>query len=269
MKLKSLFAMTMALTLLLSGSHVFANGNSSKNEQTNNPEVVSAYIVKDGNVVQISKAEYEQILNTSKQEESQTKALKQQLQQKGPKVESDSSGSTLNPGTNGGMSTQSLVYFYQYNQSGFTSTAYRWNLNRRITPAIYNESSTSLPNTFTSTVSETWAANISITGSGKIAAVTAGITIGGSWNQTVSGTMSLSPQIAPKKYSWIDFTPIHTNSWGYMNEKCYSVVVGSSVLLSDTNEWYDIYTPKKLTGQFGDYPDGLYTVKESDSYPTY
>ncbi|ALS27214.1 hypothetical protein IJ21_18130 [Paenibacillus sp. 32O-W] len=48
-----------------------------------------------------------------------------------------------------------------------------------------------------------------------------------------------------------------------------SVQPYSTVLLSDTNQWIDIYTPKQLTSQFGTYPNGLYTVVESSSYPTY
>jgi hypothetical protein len=64
----------------------------------------------------------------------------------------------------------------------------------------------------------------------------------------------------------MDYTPILDNSYGILHEEVWSVVPGSSVLLVDEDHFLDLYIAKQTSTNI---PDGLYTIVESSSYPTY
>ncbi|MDF9843532.1 MULTISPECIES: hypothetical protein [unclassified Paenibacillus] len=64
----------------------------------------------------------------------------------------------------------------------------------------------------------------------------------------------------------MDYYPILNNSYGMLNEKVYANAQGTSVLVSDTNTYADIYVARVRSGGL---PDGVYTVKQSTSAPSY
>jgi hypothetical protein len=176
MKIKSFFVATLMMAVLFSSSSAIASDTSD----TVVPEIVAVYTSKEGVLTEISLTEYRQIIEQVKELELQKEQFKKQRL--------FDREITQNPLSSDGVVTPLALYNqYIYSQSGFINLVPRYNLTRRVTPATQNQTTGTVTQVFAAAITETWGANVSITGSDKINAITAGITIGASWNQSVSG----------------------------------------------------------------------------------
>jgi hypothetical protein len=100
-----------------------------------------------------------------------------------------------------------------------------------------------------------------ITSTRRSSAITS--VLGGSWNSSVSIKSEITYTIPPNYYGWIKYTPIVTNSYGYMN---YVRYIGPNTYTNISSEWTDIYIPKKDSNGNS---DGLYECITSQSFPSY
>ena len=224
------------------------------------PTVIRAFLVLDGVQKEISLEEMEAIKAESQERQQNMLAQKQKsvLSKNQMHAKSEPSG-TFGPA--------SLLDLSYYNESGFISNVYRWDLNRRISPPVHNTSTTTTNSyTISYSTSQSFTSNFSFSTSGQKSAVTAGITVGAAWQNTYSVSQSVTQNIPPEKYGWMDYTPIMDNSYGILHEEVWSVVPGSAVELVNEDHFLDLYIAKKTSTNI---PDGLYTIVESSSYPTY
>lgn len=142
-------------------------------------------------------------------------------------------------------------YFYlvpTYVQSGFMSDDVRYDLNRRISTYVYNETSMPMTRSITSTTSQTYTVNVSLT-STDAGALTS--TLGSSWSNNTTFSETETVTINPNQKEWAEFTPIMDNSYGYL--KYYDSLTGEYV----KENWVDLYIAKSVNGQ----TDGILTFK--------
>ncbi|MDQ0875766.1 hypothetical protein QFZ77_004425 [Paenibacillus sp. V4I3] len=73
---------------------------------------------------------------------------------------------------------------------------------------------------------------------------------------------TVTPTAPPNKYSWYDFTPIKSNSYGTVVQWEYS----TNTVFQDVNrDWVDLY----MTRIVGGFQDGIFQQVVSDYPPTY
>ncbi len=262
-KWRFILPLLMIMTLMF-GSAVSADGKGTVSEDEST--IVTVYIQKDGVLTEIGKDGYE--------------ALKKEMEMNRIKLEAEKNKDLdefalmkrnlqyyYNSYLNDAPIQPRLVtsYTYKYVESGFNNFVERTSLKRRITNPIYNDSANPTSYSMIATVTETWSANINITGSAKIKAVTLGATVGGAWSRTETDTFTINPTISSKRWGWLEFTPYHTNSWGYLTTTQWKTSPMGVIKESETSEWADIYSAKFLGTKR---PNGAYIVRESINKPT-
>ncbi|CAH1224301.1 hypothetical protein PAECIP111892_05467 [Paenibacillus auburnensis] len=256
MKKRILIPIAMSLLLCLPIYAGAEEVHSATTPQKNNVEVVKAYRAVDGGLKEITLEEY----NKLEAEANKNAALEQAkvgLAESAPLFKTNSLITPMDAYT---------TTVYKYNQSGYIYNYARSDLNRRISSAVKNDSNNPVTRAIAYTASQAFAANISFNVSAKINAVTAGITAGATWTNTYTSSDTVTQSISPGYYAWMDYYPIFNNSYGLLNEKVYANAQGTSVLVSDTNTYADIYVARVMSGGL---PDGVYTVKQSLSAPSY
>ncbi|WP_025692720.1 hypothetical protein [Paenibacillus zanthoxyli] len=211
-------------------------------------KVEQTFIVRDGKAIIVPNETY---LNDSKQMET-IEASKDQTKQ-----------NLAESGRN--VSINSLWDLSHYNEAGYIPRVLRTPLKRRISAAVYNSTTSPLTRSLSFSTTQTYTANISITGSRK-GVIDAGITGGVSWTQTATVNDTMTASIQPHEYNWVEFTPYMSNSYGTLFEEIWNIdpFTGQSVLLTKGQYWTDIYSAIKLPDGT---PDGLYTVVSSASAP--
>jgi hypothetical protein len=94
-------------------------------------------------------------------------------------------------------------------------------------------------------------------------AITASITGGASWTSAWSITDTVTQQIPPKMYSWMEYTPNMNNSYGNVVETTYDTSTNPYTVVGTNSYFTSIYTAILLSGR----PDGIYAIKESSVSP--
>ncbi|CAM4519815.1 hypothetical protein [Paenibacillus typhae] len=256
MKKRILIPIAMSLLLCLP---IYAGAEEVHNTaalQKNEVEVVKAYRATDNGLQELTVEEY----NKLEIEANKIKALEQAKVGLVPSDPLFKTNSLVTP-----MDAYTTTV-YTYNQSGYIYNYARSDMNRRISAAVKNDSTNPVNRAIAYTASQAYAANISLNVSAKIKAVTVGITAGATWTNTYTSSDTVTQTISPGYYAWMDYYPIFNNSYGMLNEKVYANAQGTSVLVSDTNTYADIYVARVMSGGL---PDGVYTVKQSTSAPSY
>jgi hypothetical protein len=229
--------------------------------QQNEPEILKAYRATDNGLQEISLDEYNKITNEAETLESAKIGLLESMPLFNSEINSKFKSNDLVTPRDAYTTT-----VYKYNQAGYVYNVARPYLNKRISAIVQNETDQSVTRTITYTASQSFTANLSINIPLKIAAINVGITGGASWQNTYGSTDAVAQVITKGYYAWMDYYPIMNNSFGDLNTKVYANAQGTSVLVSDTNEFYDIYIAKQMSGGL---PDGVYTVKQSTTRPNY
>ncbi|MEK4252449.1 hypothetical protein [Paenibacillus sp. FSL W7-1287] len=259
-KIRLPFLVSLLLTLSLALTSVAGAESSVVNNVQDEGQVVRAFLVSDGVQKEITLEELEAIKTESIQQQANIFKQKETYVKQNAELLNNNSLA-------GDISPMALLDLSYYNESGFISNVYRWNLNRRISAPLYNDSSTQTNSqTLTYSTSQSYTSNFSFSTSGQKNAITAGVTVGASWSENFSFSQSVTQNVPPKKYVWMDYTPIMDNSYGILHEEVWSVVPGSSVKLVDEDHFIDLYIAKETSNGL---PDGLYTLVESSSKPTY
>lgn len=234
----------------------FAEGGSSGSEE---PKVVRAILVEDGIKKELSTKDYDLLIEQNKQ-----KMQVLERQKNGVKEELNKYNGTKNELKLDKVTPFSLIDLSRYSEAGFTQSVYRYNLTRRISVPVYNEGTQTVTRNISYSASQSYTSNVSLTSTYAKNAFTAGVTVGSSWSNTYSESDSISQPIPPKKYSWMEYTPNMSNSWGTMYEEVWNFDGFSNVKIVDKSYFLDVYMAK--AGNAG-LPDGLYTVKESSTKP--
>lgn len=252
MKLRSLITIFSVVLILCSSSLVNAAEVNTKNPKPSEESVVKAFVVKDGELSEITLEQYYAEISKAEVNEH----LKQQ-----EKLNAINNNPNIAPREIGIMSLLDLSYYYE---QGYIDHVLRTGLKRRISPVLENSTSSAATRTLSYSTTQAYTANISITASRK-GYIDAGITGGAGWSKSTSTNDSTTATVQPKKFLWMDFTPYMDNSYGTLNEVIYSVdpLSGTSVLIKNESSFADIYIPLELNNM----ADGVYTIVESSTRP--
>ncbi len=150
-----------------------------------------------------------------------------------------------------------LVTMYEYNEDHYVSQVVKNDLTRRISPYVVNDTQDNATRTITYSTTQSYVSNYTFTSQAEIDAVTAGITIGSSWQATYSYSDSVTTTIRPGYKSWVEYTPIMDNSWGWMDYETAIICDYGVVPVGEGSTWLDIYIARKINGVL----DGYYVVK--------
>ncbi len=90
------------------------------------------------------------------------------------------------------------------------------------------------------------------------------VALGGNWNGSATYQHNLAATAPHGKYAWYDFTPIKTNSYGWMEHWENNYYTNWKNKLTGST-WVDLYMPREVSGQ----QDGIVEFVVSSSYPTY
>ncbi|GGA53486.1 hypothetical protein [Paenibacillus physcomitrellae] len=258
--MKAVLKLPVMLVLLVtvfsdSSMSVLAEGKDAVSDDT---EVTRIFLVENGQQKELSKEEYNLLLRQNEQKlqsiESQKNSLKSEIFN--PQVSKNENNNTITP-----FALQDYSY---YLESGRAFGVYNYNLTRRISVAVYNETSNEVTRTITFSASQGYSANVSFSTSYGEDAFSASTSLGASWSKTITNSDSISQRIPPKRYSWMEFTPYMDNSWGTMHEEVWNFDGFSNVNLVNKTYFLDLYAARP--GNAG-LPDGIYTVKEGSTPP--
>ncbi|MEC2346705.1 hypothetical protein P9H28_21765 [Paenibacillus barengoltzii] len=234
----------------------FAESGSIGSEEI---KVVRAILVENGVKKKLSATEYEVLMeqnNHKVQEIERQKNINQAKLNKNDGVANELKPDEITP--------FALIDMSIYTEAGFIQSVYRNDLTRRISVPVYNETSQEVTRTISFTASQSYTSNVSLTSTYAKNAFTAGVTVGSSWSNTYSDSDSVTQKIPPHKYSWMEYTPNMSNSYGTMHEEVWNFDGFTNVKIVDKTYFLDVYIAKP--GNAG-LPDGLYTVKESSTKP--
>ncbi|MFD1991596.1 hypothetical protein ACFSGI_16635 [Paenibacillus nicotianae] len=227
------------------------NGEVSQN-QSNVADTVKAFTVSNGEINYISTEEYNRITAQSIIETATANML----------TKGNSDDIPVYP------SIVSLSTSYKYNQLSYKSKVARSDLNRRISVAIRNEGTVSATRSISYSSTQTYTSSISFTAGAQKNAVSAGITGGKSWEGSYAGNETITQTIPAGKYAWMDYYPYMNYSYGTFKTDVYSVTdTGATSLVSSSSQNVNIYSAIKSASS--PLPDGVYSLKESTSAPTY
>lgn len=227
----------VGLMLLPTAAHATSSNDSVSAKPEVEGEIVQAYRVTDKGLVELSKDE----LHAYKaQEEEANKSAQLEL----------GKDSSQKKSLNDGVITPNAIneYYWRYEQSTFKSAVPMSSLNKRVSSYVYNRTQDNATRTISSSTSQTWQANISLSYQHK-SAVTG--TLGGGWSKTTTYSDITATTIRPDYMSWAEFTPIMDKSFGYLKE--YYSLNGSV----RTNKYTEIYITREVSGR----TDGILTVK--------
>ncbi|QNR65149.1 hypothetical protein IAQ67_14625 [Paenibacillus peoriae] len=227
----------VGLMLLPTGVHASSSNDSVSAKPAVEGEIVQAYRVTDKGLVELS------------QEELQAYKAQEEEANKSAQLELEKDSSQKNSQNNGAITPNAInEYYWRYEQSTFKSAVPMDSLRKRVSPYVYNRTQDNATRAISSSTSQTWQANISLSYEHKNA-VTG--TLGGGWSKTTTFSDTTTTTIRPNYMSWAEFTPIMDKSFGYLKE--YYSLNGSV----RTNKYTEIYIAREVSGR----TDGILTVK--------
>jgi len=258
MKLKLKLPVILTLVMAVVGgtsSAAFADSAKAAVAESN---VARAFVVEGGIKKELSIEEYDLLIKDNDKKTQFLETQKSIMKNSINSVDSKSSSETDS------IAPLSLIDLSRYSEAGFIGSVYRNDLTRRISVPIYNDGTTTITRNISFTASQSYTSNVSLSSTYSKNAFSAGVTVGSSWSKTISNSDSVSQPIPPKKYSWMQYTPNMSNSYGTLYEEVWSFDGASNVKVVDKSYFVDVYIAK--TGNAG-LPDGLYTVKETTTAP--
>lgn len=259
MKLKMKFPVILSLVVAMVGGTSSAAFAETENTVSAESNVSRAFVVEDGVKKELNTEQYDLLI---KENEEKQKLLEAQ---KSIMTNRINIGDLKSRSNDDDLITPfALIDRSRYVEAGYVSTVYRHNLARRISVPIYNDGTQTVNRTITFAASQGFTSNVSLNLSHQIKAFSASASVGASWNSTYTNTDSILQPIPPKKYSWMQYTPNMSNSYGTMYEEVWNFDGKSNVKITDKTYFLDVYTAKK--GNAG-LPDGLYVVKETTYLP--
>lgn len=130
---------------------------------------------------------------------------------------------------------------YTYNESGRVRNCGLSYKRQRCSQYVYNYTTSNLTRTVKTSCKNTYSCNISFNGGQKDVLAA---TIGGSYAFESLYEDSIAVTVKPGEYSWVEFSPLFLNSYGWMVTRQENAV-GQ---VSWNNEWTDLYLPQEITG---------------------
>lgn len=258
MKMKLKLPVILSLVMAMVGSTSSAAFADSENKPIAESNVARAFVVEDGIKKELSMEEYDLLVQEN------DKKLQLLETQKSIMNNSINSGDLKSSSEQDLISPFAIMDLSRYTEAGFINSVYRNDLARRVSVPIYNDGTQTITRTISYSASQSYTSNVSLSSTYAKNAFSAGVTVGSSWSNTISSSDSVSQPIPPKKYSWMQYTPNMSNSYGTMHEEVWNFDGTSNVKLVDKTYFLDVYIAKR--GNAG-LPDGLYVVKETDYAP--
>jgi len=197
MKRKFMVLVTIISIISMLGATTVLAADSNNNAK--GTEIVAAYRVTENGLVPLDQQDLAALESSNNDAAIAKHAAKSMTEN--------------NTQKNSSFSPASAVFYYTYDQSGYIDAFPKHDLRARISQYVYNYTQDNVIRSVEASTTQSYTVNISLT-TEKRAAFTA--TLGGSWSSSASYSDSITCQINPGYKSWIEFTPIMHNSWGYM-----------------------------------------------------
>lgn len=240
------------LSVVLMFSSIMSAGATETKGSNNDRQVVKTWRVTENGLVELTPAEVASLHETVKKQEK-SKSI-QKANQPTQKLRSENSSSEITPMAPPLCGTNCTWDVYnEYNRVPVPVHKER----KRVTPAVYNGASAS----FSVSQSYTYSINLTLTANIKKALQVA---LGGSWSDSTTYQENFNVSAPPEKYAWYDFTPIKTNSYGWMEHWENNYYTNWKDKLTGST-WTDLYMTRKVNG----FQDGIVELVTSYSYPTY
>ncbi|MFX3649060.1 MAG: hypothetical protein ACE3K2_25880 [Paenibacillus sp.] len=259
MKVKLKFPVILSLVVAMVGGTSSAAFAETENTVSAESNVARAFVVEDGVKKELNTEQYDLLIKENEEKQQLLEAQKSIMTNRiniGDLKSRTNDDDLITP--------FALIDRSRYVQAGFVPTVYRQNLARRISVPVYNSGTQTATRTITFAASQSYTSNVSLSASHTKKAFTAGVSVGASWSNSYSNTDSIAQPIPPKKYSWMQYTPNMSNSFGTMYEELWNFDGKTNVKITDETYFLDVYIAKK--GNAG-LPDGLYVIMETDTVP--